>query len=194
MINNHKITTKQPTAQVAGLMPGDSNIEFIGVKKTQQVLWLQNGHTLDFKYLPKWAYRICQEKYLNDKPAIDQLSKLTISEERQVELYIYHMYGDLDTTADILNGKLTPSENFRHSKNDASLNWDHKWITIDNKVLTPRDLKIIDLIIEDAPDKAIAAELGITQSTLDFHKRKLYERAGVCSKMALIIKAFNQHI
>ena len=194
MINNSEITTKTTTSQVAGLMPGDSNIEFVGVHNTQKVLWLRNGHTLEFKYLPKWAYRICQQQYLNDNAAIEQLSRLHVNEERQVELYIYHMYGDLDTTADILNGALTPSENFRHSKNDPSLNWDHKWITLGDAILTPRDLKIIDLIIADMPDKAIALELGISQSTLDFHKRNLYTRANVCSKTALIIKALNQKI
>jgi len=194
MINNSKITTKQTTSQVAGLLPGDSNIEFFGVKETKQVLWMQNGHVLPWQYLPKWAYRICQTKYLSDNAAMAQLSALNENEERNVELYIYHMYGDLDTTADILNGKLTPSENFRHSQNDPSLNWDHKWLTIEDTILTPRDIKIIDLILNNDLDKVIASELGISQSTFDFHKKNLCEKINVPNKYGLIIKALNNNL
>ena len=194
MINKHKITTLTAKAQVAGLDPSDNNIEFIGVCDTQEVLWMQHGCAHEFKNLPKWAYQICQHQYLNDKIAVRQLTALDISPERQVELYIYHLYGDVDATPDIKDGVLQPSENFRHSKNCASLDWETKDITIDGQPLTKRELKIIDLILEDIPDKAIAFEFGIKQSTLDFHKRNLFKNVGVNSKTALIIKALNQHI
>lgn len=194
MINNNKITTKTPTAQIAGLHPGDSNIEFFGVHETEQVLWMRNGNVLPFQFLPKWAYRICQEKYLSDKPAIEQLQKFTQNPERQVELYIYHMYGDLDATPDLLNRKLTPSENYRHSKNDPCLEWDYKWITLGKTVLNKRDIKIIDLMLEDKSDKVITAELGVSKSTFDFHKKNLFTKAKVHSSKGLIIAALNHHV
>lgn len=194
MINNSKITEKTATLQVAGLLPGDSTIEFIGISETQEVLWLQNGRTLPFKYLPKTIYQKCQEKYLSDAIAFKELSQLPISTERQVEVFIYHLYGDIDSKPDFKDENLQPSENYRHQKNTSCLSWDTKWLTIDGIVLTNRDLRIIDLMIEDAPDKLIAVELGISHSTLDFHKRNLYKKFSVKTKIELIIKVKNQHV
>lgn len=189
-----KSTTITGPAKVAGLHPSDSNIEFIGVTKTLQVLWMRNGNTLPWQFLPKDVYRKCQQLYLSDASALEHLGNLNLSLDRQIELYIYHLYGDVDTTADFINGKLQPSENFRHVANCPSLNYDNKWITIDGIPLTARDLKIIDLIKKDTPDKAIAAELEISQSTFDFHKRNLMQKVGVKSKTNLLIKALNQHV
>lgn len=194
MINENKSTKTQHTAQIAGVHPGDNNMEFVGEKSTQQVLWIQNGHALPFEFLPRKIYRNCQQQYLNDGPAVEQLNKLNVSEERKVELYIYHLYGDLDTTPDVINEELQPSENFRHTKTCNSVNWDTKWITMNGVALTNRDLRIIDFLIEGLPDKAIAAELGISTSTFDFHKRNLYKKTGVQCKIELVIKALKQHI
>jgi len=194
MINNCKTTEKTNTAQIAGLLPGDSNIEFIGLKETKQVIWLQHGRTLEWNYLPKWVYAICKKQYLQDKKAVKFLQKAKTSVNRQVELYIYHLYGGMDAAPDILKGHLTISENFRDEKNTPALLWDSKRITLNGEVLTLRDLIIIDLILEDEPDKAIASEMKITQPTLDFHKRNLYKRTHVNGKTSLIIALLKQHV
>lgn len=194
MINMNKSTEKTNTAQIAGLLPGDSNIEFIGLKETKQVIWLQHGRTLEWAHLPKWIYNVCKKQYLQDKNAVEFLQKAETSVNRQVELYIYHLYGGMDAMPDVLNGKLTICENFRDEKNTPSLNWSSKRITLNGTVLTLRDLKIIDLVIQDEPDKAMAAEFNIAQSTFDFHKRNLFKRANVKTKAALIVAVFTHQI
>lgn len=194
MINNSKITTKTYPEQIAGLMPNDSNIEFGGRKNTMETYWIQNGKNHQWNELPRWAYKICEKYFLTDKKAVSYFNDFDVSLNRKVEMYIYHLYGDLDYTADILSGKIQASENFRHTSDCCSINWDHKRITIDGVPLTKRDLKIIDLTKEGFPDKAIANELGITQSTLDFHKRNLFEKTRVYCKTELIIKAITQHV
>ena len=194
MINMDKIKEKPRHRQVAGLRLEDPNIEFIGVHETQEVLWMQHGRTLEWKHLPLWAYNLCEKKYLHDAKAHEDLSRSQNTLSRQVEIYIYHVYGGVDDVADILNGVLTPSENYRHCKNDISIHWNTKWITINDIALTLRDIKIIDMIKEDLPDKAIASELGIHQATLDFHKRNLCEKVGATSKTDLLIKALNEQI
>jgi len=166
MINNSKNTQITDTLQIAGLFPGDNTIEFIGV----------------------------HEQFLSDDKAIVELNKLNCSIERMVEIYIYHLYGDVDHKPDFADGKLQLSENYRHSKNPSCLDWETKWIYIDGVSLTNRDLRIIDLIKEDAPDKRIASELGIAQSTFDFHKRNLYTKLNVQSKTELLIKVLTQHV
>jgi DNA-binding CsgD family transcriptional regulator len=194
MINNRKTTQKNRTAQVAGLMPSDSNIEFFGIRETQQVLWLQNGHTKEWNTLPKWIYAICKSQYLKDKKAVADLQIIETAVNRQVELYIYHLYGDIDARADFFNGELTTSENFRDSKDTPALKWDSKHITIGEAVLNERDILILDMILENLPDKAMASKMGIHQATFDFHKRNLYNRARVDNKGELIIKFFTNKI
>ena len=194
MINISKSTQNHPNNQIAGLLLGDYNGEFIGVKKTKEVLFLHNGHTLSWNLIPKKVYEKCKKRFLNDKKAVLDLSKQSSSLDRQIELFIYHSYGDVDNSPDLLNGELTPSENYRHTENCSSLNWDTKWITIDGIKLNDRDLIIIDLIKKDYPDKAIASKMNIALSTFDFHKRNLYQKFNVQSKTALLIKAIKQNV
>ena len=194
MINNPKITQFTPTPQVAGVLPNDSNIEFVGVRQTQQVIWLQNGCSSYFTDLPVKYFQLLQRAYSKDHKAQRFLKEVTSDVSRQVELFTYYMYGDLDTTPDILNGELSPSENFRHHTNCPSLLWNTKTINIGDHILTPRQLVIIDLMARDMPDKAIASTLGISPKTLENHKSKLFKAVGVHSKYALLKASFQHKI
>ncbi|CAM1357633.1 helix-turn-helix transcriptional regulator [Tenacibaculum halocynthiae] len=186
MINKNETTNFNFTPQIAGVMPNDNNIEFVGVRKTKQVLWIQNGSTRYFNDLPIKVFTLLKTAFFNDIIAVNFLKSITANLKRQVELYTYYMYGELDSTPDVKDGVLAPSENFRDSKNCPSLLWNSKNINIGNHVLTPRQLIIIDLIGENLPDKAIAAALSISQKTFDFHKKNLFTALGVDSKMALL--------
>ena len=186
MINNSEITNFSPSPKIAGLMPYDSNIEFVGIRKTKQVLWLQNGNNHYFSDLPIEHYNLLKITYLKDHKARRFLEAVSDHLPRQVELYTYYMYGEVDGTPDIANGILSPSENFRDTKNCPSLLWNSKNINIGSCILTPRQLIIIDLINENLPDKAIACFLGISHKTLDFHKSKLYKSLRISTKMELL--------
>ena len=185
MINNDKTTNFSPIPQIAGLMPNDSTIEIFGIGD-QRVLWMQNGKTKYFKDLPTKIYNLLKNAYLEAPKAVEYLSKVSGNTQKQVELYAYYMWGQIDTTPDIKNGVLSDSENFRDSINCPSLLWNSKNINIGSHILTPRQLIIIDsILIQNLPDKAIAAVLGISITTLDFHKAKLLKAVGVTNKMEL---------
>jgi DNA-binding CsgD family transcriptional regulator len=186
MINNSEVTNFSTSPQIAGVMPNDSNIEFIGVRKTKQVLWLQNGNNHYFTDLPIEHYNLLKSKYLKDHKAVRFLKNTTDHLVQQVELYTYYMYGDVDSTPDISNGILSPSENFRDTQNCPSLLWDSKNINIGKHILSPRQIVIIDLIATNIPDKTIASILGISHKTLDFHKSKLFKVVGVTTKLDLL--------
>lgn len=194
MINIDKSTQNFNLAQIAGLHIADKNSEFVGVTTSQEVVWVSKGQNIAWKNLPKWLYNLCQKKFLSDHVAIEQLGKLPISQDRQIELFIYHSYGCVNSTADIIDGQLQPSENFRHTKNTASLNWTTKDMTINGVVLNERDLFIIDCYKEDLPDKMIAYQLEITESTLNFHKRNLMQKIGAQSKMGVLVEALKNDI
>lgn len=194
MINTDKSTQKPQNFQIAGILLGDYNGEFIGNHLNKTVVFIQNGQTVPWNYISKDLYNKCRKKFLGDSKALLDLSKQNLSFDRQLEIFIYHLYGDVDNTPDFLNGELTGSENNRHSKDCYSLDWNSKWITIDGIKLTNRDLLIIDFIKEDLPDKTIAAKMKIALSTFDFHKRNLFRKIKVVSKTALLIKVNNQHV
>lgn len=194
MINANKTTELTPKPQIAGVMPNDSNIEFIGIRETKTVLWLQNGCSRYFQDLPEAHYLLLKEAYEADKIAVGFLSQIAASEKRQVELFTYYMYGSIDNKPDIANLILSVSENFRDSQSCPSLKWESKRITIGDFELNARQLFIIDAISDDQPDKVIADMLGISQTTLDFHKKNLFEATGVHTKTALLKKAIQNKI
>lgn len=186
MINNDKGINYLHNPQIAGMMPGDPNIEFVGVRKTKQVIWLQNGCSHYFTDLPVQYFNLLKSAYNKDHKAKRFLESVTNDLSRQIELYTYYVYGQVDTTPDIQNGKLGMSENFRDTKNCPSLLWESKNINIGSHILTPRQLVIIDLIAKDLPDKAISQILGISIKTLDTHKSNLFRAVGVNTKVALM--------
>ncbi|MBS9773835.1 MAG: response regulator transcription factor [Tenacibaculum sp.] len=197
MLNNHgKSTVFKPCEQiVAGILQSDSNIEFVGVKKNKikRVIWVKNGSSHYFTDLPSKYFELLKEAYLQDDNAMAFLKNITSDFYRQVELYTYYVYGDLDTTPDIINGRLNNPENFRDKQNCPSLAW-NKEITINGNALTPREIVISDMFGKDMPDKAIASTLGICISHFDVIKRRLYKKAGVNTKTAYIMKALNQNV
>lgn len=194
MINNHDKSTKQkPFTQIAGLHPGDDSIEF-SAAVNESTLWMQHGCVHYWNDLPKWRYEICLKEYLADKSAQKDLSKLNVCLDRQVEIFIHHKYGDVDGTPDMVGDKLQPSENYRTSPNCSSLDWDSKWITIDGFPLTKREIIIVDGVKADKTDFEIACDLGITESTLSFHKKNLFTKVNVQSRNGLLTKAITQKV
>jgi len=180
--------------RVAGTLPNDSNIEFIGIPSTKEVIWFQYGNQHAFCHLPEKYFNLLSERFHSDYRAVLDISAMESDPERQVELYTYYVFGDADFTADIIDGVLQPSENYRHSQDCISLQWVSKEITLNGSVLNSRDLKICDLMMLNLPDKQIASELGISMPTLDFHKKNLYVKAKVPNKAAFVIKLMEERI
>ena len=197
-INKNKQNFIQP--QIAGVHPADANIEFFGCTNPTthlpEVYWIQHGSTHAWKHLPSNLRNECFRVYQSDKTAIKDLATRfsKFSTDQKLELFIYHLCGDLDGAPDIIDGKLVLNENFRATKNCPSLLWDSKCITIDGHILTQRELQLLDCLDEDLPDKAIAIELDISHSHLDTIKRVLYTKTGVNSKPALVKKAIKQKV
>lgn len=190
MINTAKITNNFSANPIAGLLPNDNAIEFMGIRETKKVLWFQNGCAHYFNELPSAEYNLLKKAYLEDEKAFIFLYKITPILFEQVELFTYYNYGALDGTPDILNGELSPSENFRDKENCPSLLWCSKKLTIGDHVLIPRQITMIDCMSKGIPDKTIADVLNIAHSTLDNHKKTLFSALNIQSKSELLQLAF----
>jgi FixJ family two-component response regulator len=54
------------------------------------------------------------------------------------------------------------------------------------KRLTPRERQVMEHLIVGKPNKKIAAELQISQKTVDFHRTNIFEKMGVNSTVELV--------
>jgi len=55
--------------------------------------------------------------------------------------------------------------------------------------LTPTQIAIVLLAIEDKPDKAIADELKLSRHTVDWHWRQILAKTGRHSRVAAVVEA-----
>lgn len=192
-----KITLNNPLPQqlIAGIDINNTlDIEFIGIRKNRTVQFLKAGKIYPFSELEPRYYRLLLDKYLDDAPAMAYFASMEIPLERQVELYTYAMWGDLDHTPDIINGVLQPSENFRDTKDCFSLHFAFKQFTLCGETLNERDLIIIDMSAMECTDYAIADRLNIALQTLDSYKTKLFKRVGCQSKLGLVSQSYREHL
>jgi len=60
--------------------------------------------------------------------------------------------------------------------------------------LTPRELEILQLVLTGRTNKAIAAEIYISEKTVEFHLNHIYTKIGVRTRMLAGIWALRQGI
>lgn len=189
-----KFTTNSLIHQIpAGLMIGDTSTELFGCRETKHVFGLSNGQTIKFEELHPTKRALIFEKLLSDEVAIQDLKDLPQAEA--IEHFAFCVYGAADHEPDFdCNGNLKKADNFICSNNCKCLKWETKNITIEGNKLTPREIEIVTLLASDKPDKQIADELEITESTLNTHKKHLFDKFHVFSKSGLITKAISNKI
>ena len=60
--------------------------------------------------------------------------------------------------------------------------------------LTPREMEVLQLVVAGRTNKSIAAEICITEKTVEFHLNKLYSKIGVRTRMLAGVWAIRQGI
>ncbi|MES2813230.1 MAG: helix-turn-helix transcriptional regulator [Bacteroidota bacterium] len=177
----------------AGLLVGDNRTELFGCRTTKKVFTISNGITKSFNELDPLKKAMIFEQMLDDDAAMEDLKNFP--QEEAIEKFAFCVYGDANHEPDFCeNGELQKADNFMCSDNCQCLKWQSKNITVDDKPITGRQLEIIKLLASDLCDKQIASQLSITESTLDTHKTKIFEKFQVHSKQGLITKAIAQKI
>jgi hypothetical protein len=154
----------------AGLMIGDTSTELFGCRETKRVFALSNGKTIKFEDLAPTKRALIFEKLLSDDAAIEDLK--TLPQKDALERFAFCIYGAADHEPDFdEKGNLKQADNFICSNNCQCLKWQTKNITIEGNKLTPREIEIVTQIASDKPDKQIADDLNICESTLNTHKK-----------------------
>lgn len=192
-----EFTTKNPSMQMhqlpAGLLPGDYNTELFGIRETRQVFGICNGSTIPFKDINQVLHAEIFAMMLKDDKALHDLKDY--DHEKALEEFAFCLYGAADHEADFTPaGVAGKTENFMCGDNCRCMAWNSKHITINGNELTPRQIEVTKHLATDMPDKQIAAALNITESTLDGHKRTIYAKAGVQSKIGYVRRAIKENV
>ena len=61
-------------------------------------------------------------------------------------------------------------------------------------ILTPRELEILQLVVAGYTNKAIAAEIFISEKTVEFHLDNIYSKIGVRTRLMAGMWALQQGI
>jgi len=70
-----------------------------------------------------------------------------------------------------------------------------QWLRIADRLeFLRREIEIVRLVFQDAPDQAIAAELAISVNTVHTHLKRLYSKLGVTSRAGLILQIVHEHL
>lgn len=194
---NDKCTEKNAMHQVhrlpAGLLPGDVSTELFGDRSTKKVYGLSNGKTFSFADICPAKRALIFEMLLSDDQAMADLG--TMHHEEALERFAFCIFGAADHEPDFdEQGNLGKADNFLCSGNCQCLKWASKSITINGNRLTRRQIEVVTLLATDKPDKQIADELGVAESTLSTHKTTIYELAGVNSRAGLMRKATEEKV
>jgi DNA-binding CsgD family transcriptional regulator len=195
---NHKPTTNYPPGQMhrlpAGLIPGDKSTELFGCRETFTVWAMSDGKTIPFAQVDAQLKAMIMTRLIDDDVAYNSLFHL--GADAALEHYAFCVYGSADHDADFdAAGNLGRTDNFICGRPNCNcMDWESKAIMVDGMALTPRQIQIIQAMAGDKPNKAIAAELNIAESTLDTHMRNIYALFNVNSKTGMVTKAIQQKI
>ncbi len=70
-----------------------------------------------------------------------------------------------------------------------------QWLRITDRLeFSRREIEIVRLVFQDAPDRAIAAELAISVNTVHTHLKRLYWKLGVTSRAGLVLQIVHEHL
>jgi DNA-binding CsgD family transcriptional regulator len=177
----------------AGLHPKDASTEIFQDEQSGDLLAVSQGKSIHFREVNGKIRAQIFQLLLNDTVAMEDLRKYPPMEA--LERFTKCIFGAANSEPDFdENGNLNATDNRICSRNCMCLKWESKKIILNGKRLTPR---LIDVLLElgsDKPDKQIADDLGITESTLNTHKKALFDIAEVQTRQALIKEAYKAKI
>lgn len=165
---------------IPGMIPGDMDIEFFSDKATKKVYFIQNGRTRVIDKLPQAIKSKIYTMLVNDEVAFQDLQAYKF--DQALNEYISCMFGNLNNVPDIINGEVQYAESFTCSPGCRCSKWKSKVTGIAKYGLTEKELEVLEFLIKDKPDKAIAIKLNISPNTVSTHKMSVFKKFNVHSR------------
>lgn len=198
MINTANLSkTGESTQKVngipAGILTPRTHIEACADLKLQLPFFLRAGRKFYLKQLPNLLLVAISEHMEANHVAMEHLNKYQ-NYYQKLEAYIYCMWGFADGKSDfiLVDGKwqISTPENFTCNKPKCNCSsWIGKELRINGQILSKNHAFMIKQIAKNIPDKTIAMNMGIAQSTYDYHKRNLLTLTGKKTRADLMVLA-----
>ncbi len=179
----------------APIMPGlldDLTLEIFWNGKT--LMATHNGQVSHFNDLPKAVKRKLYNIMLKDEVAmrIMEVEGVNIPED-QIWVYYRCGFGAVNMTPDVCleTDKATPEFWECACNGNCCLQGHFKRKMKAEGFLTDREVEVVrHLFREFEPGKCVAADLGITEDTLNKHKKAAFEKTGSKSLAELMVWAY----
>ena len=137
------------------------------------------GNIYHWSYFPGWLVSILEEDY-KVNPEVDRLlAKRAVPVADRLRLHVHCKFGGLNHTPDITECGQVHGEHWNCQCADCPLEPLYRAkLAVAHGALTQRELEIIKLLAAERSGKMICDELEITESTLNTHKRNIFDKTG----------------
>jgi DNA-binding CsgD family transcriptional regulator len=149
-----------------------------------EILAITEGRTYQWKDLPRRVKEALYNDLQNDLQALELLREYH-SDER-LRIFTRCKFGGFNATPDIhTNGEIS-GEHWDCQCTSCPLKGHFRSsLEVENGVLSGREIEVAKLIAQGYFGKEISARLHISESTINTHKRSIFDKVGVASSVEL---------
>ena len=138
------------------------------------------------------------EADIADNPAAEVALELAgfLTKAEKIKKYTVCRFGNFDNSPDFKNGRLMNSEyyNCGHRGNCPMEGVVCNSLWIKGRVISPFEVKMVELLASDLTLPAVAEKLNISLTTFEIRKKVLFEKLQVYSRAGMVAVAYNMQI
>ncbi len=178
---------------IPGLM--NNEIEIFFDKKADLLKAIVNGQVIAFNSLGKDYLKRLANLMQEDEEAMRIMHQAGVSLQED-QLYIYYKcgFGALNLKGDVTPNGLNPEMWDCGCSGHCCLKTHFNKVRVVNGLLSDREVEVLQRLFEFKPGKAIAAEMGITEDTLNKHKSNIFSKTGLKTLQELMVWSFQNAI
>jgi DNA-binding CsgD family transcriptional regulator len=186
-----------PVAQrVAAGLINEHTVEFFASGYSRKAIHC--GKVVDVNELPEEILEVILNDIKKDSKASKALDEMgLISEESRIEQFLLCRFGGFDNTPDMVDGVLGAGEYWPCPNRG---NCPHEFrlcspvIGTTGDALSGREVEILQLLAADNSDKMIAANLNISEKTVEAHLAKIRAKTGASTSKGLVRFAIEKNL
>jgi DNA-binding CsgD family transcriptional regulator len=149
-----------------------------------RVMAITEGATYEWEKIPARVREKLRELLHSDPQALELLQDY--SQNERLRIYAKCRFGGFNATPDIDVCGTANSEHWDCSCTDCPLQSHFRnTLAVKNGILSSREIEVAKLIAQGYLGKIISDRLNICESTINTHKRHLFEKVGVSSSVEL---------
>ena len=149
-----------------------------------KLMAITNGKTYQWEDIPARVRKSLEDLLHSDPQALELLHDYSQSE--RLRIYAKCRFGGFNATPDIDVCGTANSEHWDCSCDDCPLRHHFRnTLAVANGILSSREIEVAKLIAQGYFGKEIAARLNICESTINTHKRHIFEKIDVASSVEL---------